>query len=178
MTERLYFDTDCVSSFLWVKQEDILINMYRDRIVLPQEVLVELSNPSIPHIKNRITALLAQGDISIQSMLINSEEYNFFHAMALAHSGGEIVIGKGEAAAIALAKVYGGIVASNNLKDVRKYIEKYQLKHITTGDILLSAMDNGLMDESMGNRIWGNMLLKRRILPADSFSDYLKIIKR
>ncbi len=28
MTKDLFFDTDCISSFLWVKREDILIKLY------------------------------------------------------------------------------------------------------------------------------------------------------
>ena len=52
---------------------------------------------------------------------------------------GEKIIGKGEAAAIALAKTYNGIIASNNLKDISKYIEKYNLEHVATGDILVAA---------------------------------------
>ncbi|MCL4517221.1 MAG: hypothetical protein M1379_16830 [Firmicutes bacterium] len=176
MTEQLFFDTDCISSFLWVKQENILLRLYPGRIVLPQEVYDELSNPSIPHIKGKIAVLRSNGDISTQQILINTEAYRLYHAMAITPPKGEKVIGKGEAAALALAKVYGGIIASNNLKDVRKYIEKYRLKHITTGDILVSALNTGLIDENTGNRIWIDMISKRRLLPAASFSDYLRAI--
>lgn len=49
------------------------------------------------------------------------------------------MIGKGEAASISLAKEHNGIVASNNLSDIAYYIEKFKLKHITTGDILLES---------------------------------------
>ena len=38
--------------------------------------------------------------------------------------------------AIALAKVRGGAVASNNLRDVKTYVEEFGLELITTGDIL------------------------------------------
>jgi hypothetical protein len=36
MTSDLFFDTDCLSSFLWVKNENILLQLYPGRIVLPQ----------------------------------------------------------------------------------------------------------------------------------------------
>lgn len=89
----------------------------------------------------------------------------------------ERIIGKGEAAAIALAKTYDGILASNNLKDVAKYVTKYELEHVATGDILVAALNAGYIDEKAGNRIWRNMIARRRILPANSFSDYLKMIR-
>ena len=63
MTEKLFFDTDCISSFLWVKEENILFKLYYGRIVLPKEVYVELLNPSIPHIKHKVNQLCSIGDI-------------------------------------------------------------------------------------------------------------------
>jgi hypothetical protein len=48
MIRKLFFDTDCISSFLWVREENILFKLYPERIVLPKDVVSELSNPSIP----------------------------------------------------------------------------------------------------------------------------------
>ncbi|MCL6588775.1 MAG: hypothetical protein K6U80_02370 [Firmicutes bacterium] len=175
MTRPIFFDTDCISSFLWVRQETLLFNLYPGRIVLPQEVFLELSNPSIPHIKNKVALLCSGGDISTRQILMNSEAYHLYHEMAISPPKGVTVIGKGEAAALALAKVEGGIVASNNLKDIRRFIQKYQLDYINTGVILKSAFQAGLIDQDTGDEIWSNMLLKRRILPSNSFSEYLKM---
>ncbi|MDD4834543.1 MAG: hypothetical protein PHC44_07400 [Lutispora sp.] len=38
MTDKLFFDTDCISSFLWMKEENILFKLYRGKIVLPKQV--------------------------------------------------------------------------------------------------------------------------------------------
>lgn len=177
MTKILFFDTDCISAFLWVKEENILLKMYPGRIVLPKPVFNELSNPSIPHIKRKIRELCVNDDISTQGILVNSEEYNLYHKLAMSPPKGERIIGKGEAVAIALAKTYGGVIASNNLKDISKYVKKYDLAHITTADILVKALDGGYIDESKGNQIWKDMIKKRRMLPTATFSDYLKLLK-
>ena len=87
---------------------------------------------------------------------------------------GHKVIGSGEAASISLAKQHGGIVASNNLRDIQSYISEYNLKHMTTGDILIDAYNRKFITEDEGNIIWANMLAKRRKLGAVSFTDYLK----
>ncbi|WP_041459387.1 hypothetical protein [Aminobacterium colombiense] len=50
MIKKLFFDTGCISSFLWVKEEKILLTLYPERIILPKQVSDELCNPSIPHI--------------------------------------------------------------------------------------------------------------------------------
>jgi hypothetical protein len=76
-----------------------------------------------------------------------------------------------------VAKAYGGILASNNFKDISKYVEKYNLEHVATGDILVSALKAGYIDENTGNQIWSNMISKRRLLPARSFSNFLKSIE-
>lgn len=174
MIKELFFDTDCISSFLWVKQENLLLQLYADRIVLPYEVFVELSNPSVPHIKRAVSVLCSDGRISTMRIMTGTEEFRLFHGMAISPPKGEAVIGKGEAAVLSLAKVHSGVVASNNLKDIKTYIEKWKLSCITTGDILMKARDEGLIDEATGNQIWAGMLLKKRQLPSATFSDYLE----
>jgi hypothetical protein len=83
MTNKLFFDTDCISSFLWVKEENILIKLYPGRIVLPKQVYDELCNPSIPHIKRKINQLCLRGDISTKEILTDTEEYNLYYELAI-----------------------------------------------------------------------------------------------
>ncbi|CCQ93181.1 hypothetical protein CULT_1240025 [[Clostridium] ultunense Esp] len=40
-----------------------------------------------------------------------------------------------------MTKTNNGIVASNNLKDISSYISEFELKHITTGDILIEVLE-------------------------------------
>ena len=72
-----------------------------------------------------------------------------------------------------MAKQREGTLASNNLRDIRPYVEKYEISHITTGDILIDAMDAGIITEAEGNIIWSDMIRKRRMLPTATFSEYL-----
>jgi len=63
MTKKLFFDTDCISAFLWVREENILLKLYPDNIILPKPVYNALNNPSIPHIGCRINQLCSSGHI-------------------------------------------------------------------------------------------------------------------
>ena len=72
-----------------------------------------------------------------------------------------------------MAKRVDGILASNNYKDIAPYIEKYNLRHIDTGQILVEALRKELITESAGNDIWKKMLEKKRKLPVNTFSEYL-----
>ncbi len=174
MTDPLFFDTDCLCAFLWVQNESLLPKLYPHRIVIPKPVYKELSKPAIPHLKMRVDALLDQKQASLKEITVGSEEYETYYQLTEAPQKGYKLIGHGEAASIALAKKYEGIVASNNLSDIMEYLSKYQLRHMTTGDILIDAFYRNMLTEQEGNLLWEKMLAKRRRLGAATFSDYLK----
>ena len=174
MTESLFFDTDCLSAFLWVGNESLLPKLYPGKIVIPKPVYTELDRPFISHLKARIDTLIAANLVTIQDIAVDSDEYETYYQLTENPAQGHKIIGNGEAASIALARHYNGIVASNNLRDISTYITEFSLKHTTTADILVDALHRGFITEHQGNIIWKNMLAKRRRLGAASFTDYLK----
>ena len=174
MTDSLYFDTDCISSFLWVKEERILISLYAGKIKIPQQVYNELSYSGTPQLKMRVDALISNGDAEIESILTDTPEFKFYLKLTTSPDEGHSIIGKGEAAAIALASISGGTVASNNLKDVAAYVSELGIRHITTGDILIVVFEASLITEDEGNATWNAMLAKKRKIGAVSFSEYIK----
>ena len=42
MTDDLFFDTDCLSAFLWINDTNILQALYAGKIVLPDPVYQEM----------------------------------------------------------------------------------------------------------------------------------------
>ena len=173
MTDSLFFDTDCISAFLWVGEESLLSKMYCGKIVIPQEVYSELSNPHISHLKARVDQMIASGAAEITQISVDSNEFKTYSKLALEVNPSVKLIGKGEAACIALAKESGGVLASNNLRDISQYIAEYGLEHVTTGDILLQALSDGFITQSEGETIWGNMIAKRRKLGFNTFAEYI-----
>ena len=172
MTDSLFFDADCICAFLWINEESLLEKMYSGKIVIPKEVYNEIDRPTIPHLKARIDQLIANGSAIVMSMDINSEEYSLYRELTT--FSGNKLIGSGEAASISLAKKHNGVLGSNNLRDVGYYVNKYSLKHVTTGDILVEAFQKGLITEQEGNTIWANMLKKKRKIGANSFTEFLQ----
>jgi predicted nucleic acid-binding protein len=178
LTDSLYYDTDCISSFLWVKEEHLLTYLYSGKIKIPQHVYNELSYPGTPQLKTRVDVLINNGDAAIESILTDTPEFRLYSKLTTSPDKGHSVIGKGEAAAIALASTSGGIVASNNLKDVAAYVSELGLRHITTGDILIKALEAALITEDEGNSMWSTMLTKKRKIGAATFSNYLHAHKK
>lgn len=174
LTETMFFDTDCLSAFLWVNNQSLLAQLYPGRIVIPAEVYTELSIPTVPHLKKRIDKMISVGVAKIETIQVGTEEYRLYRKLVSSPDEGHKIIDKGEAAAISMVKKRGGILASNNLKDVSEYVEEFNLKHMTTGEILKEALNKGLITENEGNNLWQSMLNKHRKLGYASFTEFLQ----
>ena len=97
MTDSLYFDTDCISSFLWVKEERLITSLYSRKIKIPHQVYNELSYPGTPQLKTRVDILISNGDAAIVSILTDTPEFSFYSKLTTSPDEGHIIIGKGEA---------------------------------------------------------------------------------
>ena len=76
MTEPLFFDTDCLSAFLWVGNQSLVARLYPGRVVIPREVYVEISNPSVPHLKDRVDSMVVSGDAHIEEIHTGTEAFD------------------------------------------------------------------------------------------------------
>lgn len=109
LTEKYFFDTDCLSAFLWIREESILSKLYYGKIILPAQVYIELQR--VPHLLARVEALKNSGELSVASMEVGSSEYEDYLKMTTSPEKGMRIIGKGEAAGIAMARQRAGILA-------------------------------------------------------------------
>lgn len=173
----LFIDTDCISAFLWVNRQALLPQIFPGEIIMPEPVYQELSRPQVRFLKERVDKMISKGQLKVEKMDGHSEVYEMYSDMITGADPNFKVIGKGEASALALAKHRNGIIGSNNLRDIMQYIDAYNIDHLTTGDLLVMALDEGLIDENEGNILWQDMIRKRRKLGAPSFSDHLARVK-
>lgn len=166
----IFYDTDCLSCFISIDDTSILESLF-EKVLIPEDVYDEFSR--VKKLKERVDILIECDFIEVIEWNIDSVEYDLYLSLS-SNFLSDTVIGNGEAAAIALAKANNGIIASNNLKDIMKYVRKFNLDHITTGDIIVMAYDRGLLSEDEGNILWHKMLKRKRYLPTEDFSTYLK----
>lgn len=169
--DALFLDTDCLSAFLWVDEENLLYALYPGRLVIPGQVRAELSY--VPKLKSKTDALIACGKAAVEDIETGTEAAELYYILTEVPSRGHVPIGRGEAACIALAKITDGILASNNLRDVSLYVQEFELRLLTTGDILVEAYHRQQIDEEQGNTIWAKMLARRREIGANTFSEFL-----
>jgi len=78
LTDSLFFDNDCLSAFLWVGDENLLVKLYPGKVIIPKQVYDELKFPGVSHLKARVDTLLANGEVAIEEIMIGTEVYDFY----------------------------------------------------------------------------------------------------
>lgn len=48
MIDSLFFDSDCISAFLWVNEQNLIALLYPGMVVIPKPAYDELSYPTTP----------------------------------------------------------------------------------------------------------------------------------
>lgn len=167
----LILDADFISSFAWVNRLDILESLYSKRMVILDEVLVELNR--VPHLAARVEISVRNEHIKCVSMFADSPE-----ALQLGKLLETGKYGSGEAACMAYLTQHDGILGSNNLSDVKAFCIQNNKCLLTTADVMHQAYKAGLIGLDEANTIWGDMISKKRKLPTSSFSEYLSKTKK
>ena len=171
--KSIYFDSDILSAFLEINRTDLLENEF-SQIIISDVVKEELFNPNTPQIiKSNLQNLLDKDFVEVIKVEIDSDEFEYIFLFEIDPINGKI-IGEGESATIALAILNEGVVASNNLKDICVYINKYDLSYITIPMILVNSYNDDLINKKEADDIWVKMLNNGIYLPDNSFSEYFK----
>ena len=167
MVRKVYFDTDCLSSFYWVEKFDILQALYQGRIVIPESVAHEISK--VPYLKEEHKRNLDDNLITVDSLTvydrITRDYYNELTSI-------DPKMGSGEAEALLLAKQNQGILASNNLRDISRYVKLFDMQHLTTPRILMKAEQQNIITRNDCDTIWVKMLERRIKLPYQTYEEY------
>ena len=168
--DKIYFDTDCLSSFLWTDSMHILISLYGNRVVVPTRVEQELKN--VEYLHEKLRALINRGLVKTETFAIGTDEFKIYGLLRTGDNQ-HPRIDDGEAAVIALAKCNDATMASNNLRDIKYYIDYYKLNNITTADILFEAWQNNVIIKAEAEELWQRMRRKKRKFPYDTFEEWV-----
>jgi len=170
-------DTDFLSTFLCVDRFDIILKTISGTILIPQIVYDELkriessSNRPLKWILEKMDSAIKKKQVHVVDFEIGSPEFAEFKKL----TSPPMPIGKGEAMAIAFAKSNTGILASNNLKDIKRFVTAGDILNITSDD-LLCLFYNKYKGETTPEEIESiretMRLFGRRISP-DSFYELL-----
>lgn len=172
LNKPVFYDTDCLECFLFVDAGHILEELF-SKIIIPEQVYSEIMAENTPAIVKTNFKNLKNRFVEIKEISFLSQEYTTYNLIkkGLWSKTGKIC-GSGESAAITLAHLNNGLVASNNLSDVEEYIESLDIELITSSMILSKAVERDIISKENANDLWKGMINKGIKLPKESFSDY------
>lgn len=169
---NLVFDNDCLASFIWIQRLDILEILYEGRMYVPQLVVNELSFlkrfARYKWVYESLLDTIANGVFTVININIGDkafEEYNKLRKQGK---------GKGESAAIAIAKSMDNYTACNNLRDIRPFIDSGEINNLVTLDILYEYYKKENKDIVDIEKIITDMRSRKRSLPDITFEEYIK----
>lgn len=172
LNKPVFYDTDCLECFLFVDAGHILEELF-SKIIIPEQVYSEIMAENTPAIVKKNFKNLKNRFVEIKEISFLSQEYTTYNLIkkGLWSKTGKIC-GSGESAAITLAHLNNGLVASNNLSDVEEYIESLDIELITSSMILSKAVERDIISKENTDDLWKGMINKGIKLPKESFSDY------
>jgi len=171
----IVFDNDCLCSFSWINRLDIIDKLFAGHIVIPRIVMDEIEQ-LLRHRSYKFVFLNIEQRVEQQQYEVKEiPEFTPFKEefFSLTDRSRDDYIGKGEAAAIVIAKMCDGTLASNNLKDVLPHIEPDHPPLITTETILNLAYQKKIISFKEGQQILDEMKIRKRKLSTYSFFELL-----
>ncbi|SDG72270.1 Predicted nucleic acid-binding protein, contains PIN domain [Thermoanaerobacter thermohydrosulfuricus] len=172
----IVFDNDCLCSFSWINRLDILDNLFTTHIVIPDIVMNEISfllnYTSYCYVFYNIEQRIKAQQYRIEQIPVFTpfeKEYK-----ELTDPQRKMTIGKGEAAAIIIAKRLNGTLASNNLQDILPHIKPNYPPLITTETILYLAYQQKIITMKEGQQILQQMKQRHRFLSTYNFGELIK----
>lgn len=166
------FDNDCLSSFLWTGSCGLVTRLLDKPILIPAQVISELDNLRLHRgcawVRDSLEAYISDGRFTVADIDAGTPAAAEFVRLT---EGSQRPIGSGEAAALILAHERKGTIASNNTRDVMDYCARFAIPHTTTRDIMCLCFEAGYISLAEAERIWHQMISRRRFLPRPTFSE-------
>ena len=140
-TKVILLDADVFIHFMKAERQELLPEIFPNyQLKVLDVVYEELSRRKVT--KECVDVLLATENLKI--LEFPSSNANIVVEYARLQSDGK---GLGESACMAVARYRKNIIASSNLRDIRKYCQKYKIIYLTTMDFLAEAFKNGILSE-------------------------------
>lgn len=165
---KILLDCDVVRHFMKGEQASILGQLFPNRLVFLDVVLQELMRShQLQTFTERLIKLL-----NIQIIKIEIDSLDVYREFAQLKKQ----FGDGESACMAYAKYNADIIASSNLRDIKKYCNQNKIAYLTTIDILNIAYCRNIM-----NAVEIDVFIKKVIssgskLPVHNFDEFIELV--
>lgn len=138
---HILIDADVVSHFVTAGKSLFLKKIFpHNTIYILDKVHAELQQWPSQTLLNEVSILLSKKIIR----LINFPEDNLEIIKEYAWIKAMLFKGDGESACLAVARYNNNILASSNLRDIKKYCQDHSIDYLTTMDFLCEALKKGV----------------------------------
>ena len=173
--KQVFYDTDCLSSFLGIDDWSIL-EFFFDEIIIPFGVYDELTSKSMPkYMLQNLQELVDKKFVKIEDIDPFSMDYEIYRDICEEYERKNIVsLGQGEAEAMALVISNDGILASNNFSDIKYFVDKYELCLLSSAYMIAYSVDKEFISKNKAKSIWKEMCKNGIRMPAPNFHNYYR----
>lgn len=144
--------------------------LYSGEIIIPSQVLEEATLKT--ELYQKIKLLKEREVFQIYSIDDISEMRRFAKLERRFKDNGEAQA-KGEAAVLTIAEITKGTVCSDNISDVKPYIDRHNMKLKTTLSILFDAYFQKIIDQRQGEEMIKNIIKDGNKIPVNTFKDVI-----
>ncbi len=163
--KKIIIDTDVLIHFNKAGQLHVLVSLYLGRAYIIKEVYNEIKD------NKRFTDLLEQCNKFKFLKILDTPDTEEFNKEYL-EIRQNIHIGAGEAVSMAYSKIHKSVIASSNLKDITEYCDYYNIKYLTTLDILCVAVHRKVLSKKEANDFIAIVRAKGSKLPDIKIENY------
>ncbi len=165
-TKVILLDADVFIHFMKADQYRLLPEIFSDyQLCLLDVVYDELARRD--YTKEKVDELIDEETLTL--LEFPSANKNILLEYARLQKEGK---GKGESACMAVARYRQNIIASSNLRDIKKYCAKYKITYLTTMDFLGAALQQGILSEEECNDFIAISRSKGSKLPVKKIERY------
>lgn len=166
MSKLILVDADVVSHFISAGEILCLPKIFPIPVKLLDKVYAELSR--WPNRKQEVDNLLNFKLLEVIPFPEDNPEIvkEFFYIQNVLDKG------MGESACMAVARYTKNILASSNLKDIKRYCDMHKIVYLTTMDFLCQAFATKLFDEARCNAFIQSVRSKGQKLPVEKMSAF------
>lgn len=171
--KQIFYDTDCLSSFLEINDWSILQHLF-DEITIPNAVHEDFNSlPSSSLIIKNLEILIDANFVKIDDINPFSKVYDIYRDIKKEYELNEgKLLGDGEAEAMAFVVSKKGILASNNFRDIKYFVDKYEMALLTSAYMICISVDDGFIPTEKASDIWNQMWDNGVNLPKLTFEEY------
>lgn len=166
--KKIIIDADIIIHFIKGDQLGLLCSILENKLYIFKEVFDEVfKGKSRIQIENMIRFKQLR-ELSIKSDMTIFKEFAKLKK----------TYGPGESACMAYCRFNNDVLASSNLKDIKKYCTEHNIQYLTTMDFIYIAFVKGKINTIECDDFISKVLTKGSKLPCKSMQEYLTKFKR